>query len=144
MSQLLSLSKAARLIGISRSSLQEKIRVHQLPTFEGKIALSDLLDIYPEIAQVDSPILERVKKIRAEASFGKSAQEKEYGVVSTPEAMEERILSLSRELVATKNQLQRANDFIAVIAYKLTELNDSLDTDLRRKVNNFLAWFHSQ
>ena len=43
MPQLLSLSRAARLAGISRGELQAEIRQEAIPTFEGKIAVEDLL-----------------------------------------------------------------------------------------------------
>ena len=43
MAQLLTLSRAAKLVGISRGALQQRMKDGDLPTFEGKIAASDLV-----------------------------------------------------------------------------------------------------
>lgn len=48
MPQLLSLLRAARLVGVSRATLQRKIRGGELRTFEGMLAAEDLLHAHPE------------------------------------------------------------------------------------------------
>lgn len=64
---LLSLSRAARLAEVTRAELQARIRRGDLTTFEGKIAVSDLLRLYPEINLERSAILERVTLIKESA-----------------------------------------------------------------------------
>ena len=47
MSQLLTLSRAARLIGVRRGALQGKIRSGELATFEGMVSAEDLQRAFP-------------------------------------------------------------------------------------------------
>ncbi len=68
MTELLSLSRAARLAGVTRAELQKRIRGGELETFEGKIAVSDLLRLYPEVNLDRSAILERVALIKETAT----------------------------------------------------------------------------
>ena len=67
MTQLLSLSRAARLAGVTRSELQKRIRRGEITTFEGEIEVSDLLRVYPEVSLEQSGDLERVERIKANA-----------------------------------------------------------------------------
>ena len=67
MSKLLSLSRAARLAGVSRGELQKRIREEDLKTFEGELTVELLLQLYPHIDLEADPMLEKVRRIRAEA-----------------------------------------------------------------------------
>ena len=60
MPRLITLSRAARLVGVKRGALQKKIRDGELRTFEGELLLSDLLHVYPQAQVEDSSMLERV------------------------------------------------------------------------------------
>jgi CDP-4-dehydro-6-deoxyglucose reductase len=67
MPQLVSLSRAARLAGVTRSELQRRIRGGELTTFEGEIAVSDLLRVYPSVSLEKTGKLEQVERIKAAA-----------------------------------------------------------------------------
>jgi CDP-4-dehydro-6-deoxyglucose reductase len=67
MPELLSLSRAARLAGVTRAAIQKHIRQGDLQTFEGQVAISDLLRVYPSVSLEHSGDLERVEQIKAEA-----------------------------------------------------------------------------
>ena len=67
MPRLITLSRAARLVGVKRGALQKKIRDGELRTFEGELLLSDLLHVYPQTRVEDSSMLERVSQIMEQA-----------------------------------------------------------------------------
>lgn len=67
MSQLLSLSRSARLAGVSRAEIQRRIRRGELATFEGEIAVSDLLRVFPHVSLDNDDALERVRLIKDRA-----------------------------------------------------------------------------
>ena len=69
MAKRISLSRAARLVGVKRGVLQQQIRSGQLKTFEGEIMLADLLQAYPNAQIEDSSMLERVEQIIEQATF---------------------------------------------------------------------------
>ena len=56
MARRISLSRAARLVGVKRGVLQQQIRAGELQTFEGEIVLADLLHAYPD-AQIEVSLL---------------------------------------------------------------------------------------
>ena len=67
MTELLSLSRAARLAGVTRAEIQKRIRRGEMQTFEGQVAIKDLLRVYPRISLEHSGDLERVEQIKTEA-----------------------------------------------------------------------------
>lgn len=67
MARYLTLSRAARLAGVKRGALQQRISEGDLSTFEGKIELSDLLRVYPQTRLDDTAELERVDRIKMKA-----------------------------------------------------------------------------
>ena len=67
MPRLITLSRAARLVGVKRGVLQSRIRQGELRTFEGELLLSDLLHAYPQTKIEDTTMLERVEHIMEQA-----------------------------------------------------------------------------
>ena len=57
---LLTLNRAARLVGVSRGALQKRIKDGELPTFEGMVKPEDLLRAYPDTQLEDASVLERL------------------------------------------------------------------------------------
>lgn len=68
MPELLSLSRAARLAGVSRGEIQKEIRKGNLTTFEGEVPLSQLEIVYPNISLDDSTMIERLERIQERAA----------------------------------------------------------------------------
>ena len=60
MPKLLTLSKAARLIGVRRGALQSKIQNGELAAFEGMVSAEELQRTYPQAALEENSGLERL------------------------------------------------------------------------------------
>jgi CDP-4-dehydro-6-deoxyglucose reductase len=116
MSQLLSVSRAARLAGVSRADLQGKIRRGELETFEGKIDADDLLRLYPQVSLERDPAVERVEQIKSSAGPRKRYTD---GGLPDPEILLARFNEVSRVLVETKSGLNRAERLIEEISGSL-------------------------
>ena len=54
MSQLLSLSRAARLVGVNRSELQKRVKQGDLTAFDGMVTVDNLLASYPGVQLEDN------------------------------------------------------------------------------------------
>ena len=67
MDHLLSLSQAARMVGIPRKVLQSHIQQGDLSVFEGSIRQSELLKIYPDTQTEASGMLEKARRIQEDA-----------------------------------------------------------------------------
>jgi CDP-4-dehydro-6-deoxyglucose reductase, E3 len=75
MPRYLTLSRAARLVGVRRGALQSKIRNGELVAFEGMVSEADLLRAYPEVQLEDNAVLERLEAIK-EAAFARRVRER--------------------------------------------------------------------
>ena len=121
MARRISVSRAARLVGVKRGTLQQKIRRGELKTFEGEILLSDLLQAYPSAKIEDTSMLDRVEQIMEQATFivGDTPTRRPGNA-----ALAARVLTISQDLARQKRLLQRYASFIADLKSKSSELDD--------------------
>ncbi len=132
MPQPLSLSRAARLAGVSRGELQRRIRSGGVETFEGAIPVQSLLQLYPGLDLDRDPVLERLEHIK------KHAQPKTRysdGWLPEPEVLVSRLHELNRVLVRTKTSLNRADRLLERISRRL----ERGDCDAVEEVQ---SWIH--
>ena len=87
MPQLLTVSRAAHLIGVSRASLQKRIREGELTSFDGLVSVEDLLPVWPELQLEESGAFEKVTGIREDA-FAKRLRER---VLPSQEVLAQRL-----------------------------------------------------
>lgn len=138
---LITLSRAARLVGVKRGTLQKQIQQGQLRTFEGELLLSDLLHAYPQTEVEDSTMLERVDAIKERAVNKIIRAEEEKPDVDTLYA---RVMYLGRELAAARTQARRGEGLIESLKRMLDELPGT-DADERTRAEAFSklrAWFY--
>jgi CDP-4-dehydro-6-deoxyglucose reductase len=131
MPKLLSLSRAARLAGVSRGDLQHKIRNEELATFEGQIQMSDLLRAYPHIDVEGDPVFERVQAIKTEARPRKSYSD---GWMPDPEVLMSRLKEFQRVLVETKGALNASRALMGDVAKALEFAAQAPERELREAV----------
>ena len=115
MRQLLSLSRAARLVGVVRGALQQKIQSGELPSFDGMVSTDDLLRLYPAL-ELESDIgFERVEKIKEEA-FGLRLRER---LLPSQGILAQRLFEQSRELADLRAHLQRYHAMVVELRERL-------------------------
>ena len=138
MPQLLNLSRAARLAGVARGELQKKIRKGELKTFEGEIAINDLLRVYPNVELENNEMLDRVTMIKETAvprtDFGD-------GALPIPKVIATRLDNLNTTLAKVKSALNVSEDLIQEAINRLqvlTENNSPVDPDRLRALADWL------
>ena len=102
MSQPLSISRAARLAGVTRGELQKKIRDEGLETFEGKVAVEDLVRLYDHIDVDSDPVFEKVQRIKARA---RPKSKYTDGLLPDAATLMSRLKQFQRILVRAKTSL---------------------------------------
>jgi CDP-4-dehydro-6-deoxyglucose reductase len=115
----LSLSRAARLAGVTRGELQRRIRSGEVETFEGAVAASDLLRLYPAVSLHDDEALVRVERIKSEAL------PKSHGVdtaLPSPQVLVARLHALSDTLVERLSALAAARALLDQVGARLALL----------------------
>jgi len=127
MAQLLTLSRAARLIGVTRSALQSKIKLGELASFDGMVTTEDLLKAYPAARLEDDAMLERLTTLKEEA-FGKRVRER-----ALPNALvlAERLFEQSRELADLRTHLQRYHAMVTRLQDRIEDESASAAEDAR-------------
>lgn len=116
MPQRLTLSRAARLAGVTRSELQQKLRDTGTETFEGAITVSDLAALYPDLDFTYDPVFERVNRIKREA---KPKRDYSDGWVADAEVLTTRLKEMNRVLVQTRAALYRHEALLRDIQERL-------------------------
>jgi CDP-4-dehydro-6-deoxyglucose reductase len=141
MTQLLRLSRAARLAGVTRSELQKRIRRGELSTFEGEIAVSDLLRVYPEVTLEQSGDLERVERIKANALPKSNTGD---SVLPSPQVLISRLKSVSDVLVEKAAALEAAEAILAELDARLASMVESADPDTSACTREIQAWLAAE
>lgn len=138
MSQLLTLSRAARLVGVSRGALQKKIKDGELTTFEGMVVPTDLLRVYPQTRFEDNTLLEHLTQIK-ENAFAKRIRER---ILPDPEVLAIRLSDLGRELAGVRNELARYRTVYAQLEQRLSALAADAPSALNA-VNALRIWLQT-
>lgn len=141
MPQLLNLSRAARLAGVTRSELQKRIRRGEITTFEGEITVDDLLRVYPEVKLEKSGDLERVEHIKA-AALPRSHQAD--SVLPSPQVLIARLKSMSKVLVQKAAALEAAEGILSDLDARLAAMAESVDADTAVCTRELQAWLAAE
>ncbi|MBZ0092204.1 MAG: 2Fe-2S iron-sulfur cluster binding domain-containing protein [Sulfuricellaceae bacterium] len=140
MPQSLSLSKAARLIGLSRATLQRKIKNGELDSFDGMVQPEDLLRAFPDFEIEADPEYERVKVIKEQA-FGKRVFER---ALPDKEVLAARLNSLGRELSDAQAKLQHYRTLIENLGRKLSALAATGGERLASDISALQSWLSGE
>ncbi|MDZ7750317.1 MAG: 2Fe-2S iron-sulfur cluster-binding protein [Gammaproteobacteria bacterium] len=140
MTDLLTLSRAARLVGITRGELQQRIRRDELDTFEGKVRVSDLLRAFPEARLEDDSTLERVNRIKSAATPEK---EPKYELPSA-EVLAQRVNILSHELTAARAELAGYGELVESLTGRLADLEQAMGEEQGGRVRELFRWLEEQ
>lgn len=135
----LSLSQAARMVGVPRKVLQQQIQAGELATFEGHLRMSELLKLYPDTAPDDSGILEKVKRIQA-AALGKATAEPHRD----PDHLNAQIQRLRIENGMLRDQIHSYEDLSDEMADRLVALQESCDKQQSMMLGTLIGWYMHQ
>lgn len=136
MPQLLSVSRAARLVGVSRGAIQKKIRDGILTTFEGKVYASDVLRVYPNSGFEQDKEFIRVTEIKDKA-FAKRVREH---VLPDAEVLFARLGELSQELADTKAQVGQYKKVLSHLNHRIASMVKNEETANVGSLQQLSAW----
>ena len=120
MPRFLTLSRAARLVGVRRGALQSKIRSGDLAAFEGMVAAEDLLRAYPQARLEDNSALERFEAIK-DTAFARRMRER---LLPSSEVLVARLSELSIERARDQARLEHYRAIVEQLQAKLREPGD--------------------
>ncbi len=135
MSQWLTISRAAHLLGISRIALQKQIRDGELQSFDGMVATDDLLRTRPELDLEESGSFEKTRAIREDA-FARRLRER---ILPTQEALAQRLFAQGQELTELQRTLMRYHTLFESLQARLAATSPPSATELIRLLDDGLA-----
>src|SRR5512147_2241968 len=112
---LLTVSRAARLAGVTRGVLQKKIRDGELASFEGMVRAEDLVRAFPEAQLEDNAELARVGRIK-ERAFARRVYER---ALPDKEVLAARLGALGLELAEAKARAARLQALLGELGRRL-------------------------
>ena len=118
MTPWVTLSRAARLIGVPRGVLQRDVADGRLESNDGLVSLDGLAKLYPDWRPDDSGAFERTAKLRDEA-FGRRVQER---VLPPQEVLAQRMFAQSRELADARRHLARYHELVVDLRGRIEAL----------------------
>lgn len=133
MAELLTLSRAARLVGVARGALQRKIREGALASFEGMVRADELARAFPGTQLEDDAELARVEGIK-ERAFGRRVYERS---LPDKEVLAARLGALARELAEVKARAAHREALLGELGERLE--GHALGAWLRRELEAGMA-----
>ena len=136
MDQLMNLSRAARLVGVTRVALQKKIKDGVLPSFEGMVSEDDLLRAYPDIRFEDQAVFEPMGW-RRKAGFGVPALEH----LPKKEVLAARLATLGKELYDAQVELRGYRTIAHGLNQQLKKWDDAGE-EMQAAAASLRMWLH--
>ena len=140
MSDLLSLTRAARLVGVNRAALQKKIKNGELTAFDGMVTVENLLTCYPDAQLEDTAEFRRVSLIKEQA-FGKRVFER---ALPDAEVLAVRLTELSKLLAGNQAQVKRFNQLLNKLWDKLGEIEKNCNAESHETLENLKSWIKQE
>ena len=134
MPQKLPIFRAARLVGVSRGTLQKRLRKKNIKTFEGEISVADLLAIYPNADLSKDSEYERVQHIK-ETAFSRHEWKSS---LPDAETLATRISNLSRNLVETQTRLSQYTEILENVVERLSNMDPA--KNVQGNISGLLKW----
>lgn len=128
MPESLSLTRAARLIGVARAELQRRIKHGEMVAHDGMVTVGELLACYPDAQLEDTAETRRIAQIK-ERAFGKRVFER---VLPEPEVLAARITELGKTLATSQAQLERFKTLLEKLWNKLDSTPGISGADLKK------------
>ena len=139
MDRRLSLSQAARMVGVPRRLLQQHIQEGRIDAFEGHIRMSELHKAYPEADSDRSGMVEKVRRIR-EAALYKANRDGKPDVDHLSSELQRARVEIAR--------LQDENDGYRELAAQTEErllaLQERCDERQAMMLGTLVGWFMNQ
>lgn len=139
MDHLLSLSQAARMVGVPRKVLQGHIQHGDLSVFEGSVRQSELLKIFPETRTEKSGMLEKTRKIQEDAI-------NKYMHDTLPDAdhLASEVQRLRASLLQAEEKIASYEDLVDGMKSRMEAFEKQCDSKQAMMFTSLMGWFFSQ
>ena len=140
MPRLVSLSRAAKLVGISRGAMQKKVHDLEFESFEGQVSLDDIERIFPNAEIEDNHIIEDLEKIVEQALKRAHGTKLAKLLAPDPHTLALRLQSITKEHARTKEQVKHLTQLLTELQSQFKSLSETSNKPyLFEDLNNWIA-----
>lgn len=141
MPRLLSLSRAARLVGMTRGSLQKHISSGELTSFEGQVSLDELQKLYPQLELESRAMLDRVEEIIERAKYKARSRK---SLPTDKQSLLSRAALLGDELAIAKLDLSNFAIFSQKLKSRVNVLIEHANNKDKTDLIQLLDWIDAE
>lgn len=134
MIDMLTLWRAAQVVGVSRGVLQKKIRDGELESSEGLVSTEELLRVFSHVVFKEPGAFERVSRIKEQA-FGRRVRER---LLPSQDVLAQRLFAQSEELADIRRHLQSYHDLVTSLQRRIHELAKHSDNEVLNELHDFV------
>lgn len=140
MPRLVSLSRAAKLVGLSRGALQKRVHDLELESFEGQVNLDDIEKLFPDAELEDNHIIEDLEKIIEQALKRAHGAKLAKLLAPDPHTLAARLQSITKEHARSKSQVKKFTQLFAELQSQISSLAEtSSKPHLFEDLNNWIS-----
>lgn len=136
MGKYVGVAKAARILGVTRSRLQELIRNGDLETFEGQVEIDELRKTFPALAFGEPDIEERTRIIK-DAAYGNRLEQL---VKPSADVLEAKVKRLAVDLNVERTKARDYQDIIEGLLEKLSDMQQDANSAQRELIYELNIW----
>ena len=134
MIDMLTLWRAAQVVGVSRGVLQKKIRDGELESSEGMVSTEELLRVFSHVVFKEPGDFERVTRIKEQA-FGRRVREH---LLPSQDVLAQRLFAQSEELADVRRHLQSYHALVTSLQRRIHELAEHSDNEVLDELHDFV------
>lgn len=131
----LNISKAAKLVGISRRQIQQEIKAGNLDVFEGDVTISSLLGFYPHLKLHNERELDRVERIQHNALYKIQADS-----IPSERVMADHINKLQVKLQESEQKIREYENLLMESKQRLEIMQQNCDRKQKQTLTAFVRW----
>ena len=141
MSRLVTVSRAAKLAGVSRGNLQKYIHDGAISSFEGMVRLQDIIEYFPKLGNKKDAMLEKLEQIMNNAAI--KARNPKTTITPDIETLAIRVGILTDELVESKLEISIFYNIIDKLKSRITRIGDE-QPEVATSIRELLGWLLSE
>ena len=135
----LNISKAAKLVGISRRQIQKEIQAGNLVVFEGDIPVNSLLEYYPHVKLDNERELDRVERIQKNAVY-----KIQMDSIPSERVMADQLNKLQAKYLAAQQKVQEYESLLMESEHRLELMQKDCDRTQKQTLAAFIGWMMTQ
>ena len=135
----LNISRAAKLVGISRRQIQRDIKAGSLDVFEGDVTVSSLLQFYPQVKLDNERELERVERIQQQAVY-----KVQMDSLPSERILADQLNKMQAKYLEAERKVEEYEALLMESKHRLEMMQKDCDRKQKQTLTAFIGWMMSQ